>query len=291
MTDLPLTDARSCERASEGGSICSRISLAISGPGSSSDATTPCSWLTSALEAALANTWDLSRAAVAFAAHTIAAPASARLARRPGTYTRQCTGLLSSPSAEPSRCVRRESRSGGVAAFLREPIAVRHLVNVLSDVFTLQNSSRARPLTPLARVMGGAASSTRYMMLPYAEPSEGATRSDTSITERCERPRACFSRKTSRWPSIVLRMALRSDALLTGFHRPPSTCRPENCVSLIERLLSGRSRSKMSSIRISVPAHCNTYPAGMSERIFLTATVTRLSLPISASSRPEPSSP
>ena len=89
----------------------------------------------------------------------------------------------------------------------------------------------------------------------------------------------------------MLSTALRSDALLTGFHRPPSMCRPENCVSLIDRLLSGRSRSKMSSIRISVPAHCNTYPAGMCERIFVTATVTRLSLPISASSRPEPSSP
>ena len=80
----------------------------------------------------------LSRAAVALLAQLRAETASARLPRRPLTYTSEWISALSSPRASESTCVSRESRSGGVAAFFFEPIALKHLVSVLSEVLIEQ---------------------------------------------------------------------------------------------------------------------------------------------------------
>ena len=52
------------------------------------------------------------------------------------SYEEACP--VRTPRQRARRCVSIESRSGGVAAFLREPIAVRHLVSVLSDVLIEQ---------------------------------------------------------------------------------------------------------------------------------------------------------
>ena len=92
-------------------------------------------------------------------------------------------------------------------------------------------------------MMGGAASSTMYRMLPYDEPSALPQRSATIVQQRAERPPPISPISLSRCPIACARMAPSWPGLVTGDHWPPSRCSPENCVSLIDMSDSGLRRS------------------------------------------------